>query len=89
MTAIFFICVYLLNNGDIPGIDWRKIARLSQKDRHEAIKKIKINNPLNFWVQGKAKSLGAFCLEVEKLTHSSKPNYDKIKKILSSLIEDE
>ena len=75
MIAIFFIMVYVLNGGEIPGIPRNKAAKMDDAERHRLIVKYKLKNSLSFWCKGSGKMLKDLCDEIESLDYADQPNY--------------
>lgn len=89
IISVFYILVYLINQGDMPGLDWKIAASMNGQERHELVKDLKMKNPLNFWCQGPSKDLMHFANEVEELRFSTRPNYGKLRILLQVLIQEE
>ena len=58
MIAIFYMMIYLLNDGNIPGIPWSEAAVLDDTlERNQVVAQHKSKKSLSYWCKGELKNL--------------------------------
>jgi hypothetical protein len=86
LIALFYLLIYLLNEADLPGLDWTYLQSLSEQGKHNQMYQTKGKHPLTFWAQKHENfdctALRGLAQELEKYGYSSEPNYAKLKYML-------
>ena len=81
MVALCYLLVYVTNNGKLPGIDME--ANLDKIESFHASKEAKSKHTIMTLCAGRAECLRDFATEIFKMKYQDKPDYAKLKTILT------
>ena len=75
LESLFFLLVYLLEKGQLKGVDLSLIDEKCQNTAFKHVKKLKQCKKLSFFCTGRAKSLAQFADLIEWMDFKSTPDY--------------
>ena len=84
IIGLYYLMIFLLNHGDLPGFDWNKAAKIDQENKHRLICKLKESTPLAAWCRKPFEKFVDFANELEWMQYDQKPNYSKLRNLIQA-----
>lgn len=84
LIQLTYLLIMILNGGQLVGIFYEEVK--NNIKCFQKIKNKKINSTLKELCSGRSRYLKPFMVEVFSLRFKDKPNYDKLRNILSEII---